>query len=551
MEPSKPQSVSDESSNLTQGSATSTSAAESASPAPSAPPLPSANDGEKATSPTDSTSVPVKVTSSASSTPVAADADKPAPAAATTDQPAAEAVAPAEDETPDKSEPTTAVIGGRTGRTSYTVTEDGWQKSDHHSRKRLPLLVLLAVLLLSTGGVLAFYVPNRPENVWKSGLNNTGKAIDSLVTKATDQKQLSSLKTSELTGDLTIKTKLISGTGTFAAKLDDKNSDSNLTVNLQSSDPADKTSAKLGADLLTQQNGTAEFPNAYVRLTGMNLVGIDALLPGVSKYDNKWIFLSSDFLKQHMQKSTAAAFDASKRPSAQDVADFAKTVSGVTKQYVFSADANKAVLNQKSFVGKEMLDGASAYHYTATVNKQHAADYCKALVVSVAQTNLFKKMVVADERAKQQTSMTKDCQAQTDRINQNETIDVWVDAKYKVISKIRQYNPDNHKSYTDIGQHYTGGNQLQLYLKSHDDSPSADLSVDLTLDTSNYTVNGTFNSTSGGSDNAESMTGHFNIKATSKAVQVTTPTGAVKAEDIFKALQLPVDKALPLPTQSL
>jgi hypothetical protein len=61
--------------------------------------------------------------------------------------------------------------------------------------------IALGLVLLS-GGVFGLYLPNTPTSVYSTGINRSGKALNALVTTATDQKQLAAYNTSAITGSV-------------------------------------------------------------------------------------------------------------------------------------------------------------------------------------------------------------------------------------------------------------------------------------------------------------------------------------------------------------
>ncbi len=98
------------------------------------------------------------------------------------------------------------------------------------SRKRLIwfIVALVVVLGLAAGYTFAFFLPAQPGNMYKSGLTNTGKALDKLITYS-DKHKVSDYKSASFTGSAQVK----SAEGSFDFDVSgsvDKKGNSNATV---------------------------------------------------------------------------------------------------------------------------------------------------------------------------------------------------------------------------------------------------------------------------------------------------------------------------------
>jgi hypothetical protein len=445
----------------------------------------------------------------------------------------------------------TAVVGGDFGSTSYNVTDSGLHSITGGGKKKFFLAggVAVAVLLLSGGWVFGMYLPSKPENVWKTGLDRTGKAVDSIVQNATDLKKLDLLKTSELSGDLTVKSDSLNMNGDFTAKLDDTNSNSSLNLTLKQQGGA--SDLKLSAKVLTQLDKSAQYPNTYFQINGITALGLDAFVPKISTYDGKWIEVNGDYLKKSIGQSGGSADNPKNQITSKDVAEAVRVVSAATKDYVLTSDASKAVLLNKGFVAKETVDGLKAYHYTATLDKTHAKAYCQALGTNVATTNVFKKLVDEKDRNTQKDSLIKSCQDSADKIKSTDTFDLWIDSHYKLIHKVRVYNSTGNKTYADFGQNYKGDDNLNLFLKVHNPTQKMDFNLTSTTNSKTFASSGTLSFTSGDKTNALSVKANYKVKSAGGSAQVTKPTVTIKIEDLLQQLGIPTSDTSLLPTQSL
>jgi hypothetical protein len=403
-------------------------------------------------------------------------------------------------------------------------------------RKRLLLIgAPLIVLLLAGGAVFGLYLPNTPGNVWNTALNRTGKALDTIVTSATETKQLESYKTSQVTGNITATFGDNTYSGDLTSKYDDTNSDSGINITLKSSDGT----KKIGAQLLTQSAAGSVYPNLYFKISGLKDLGVEDLAPGLTTYDNRWIFASSDYLKG-LGASLSEGDEKKQSPvTAADTAEVARSVTKVTREYVFSTASDKGVFVKKRFVAKETVDGISAYHYKVGVNTAHATAYCEAVSATVINSKVYKKMTGADDAqiAKSKAESKTSCASNTkDNLKSGDEYDLWVDGKYKLIHKIRQYDKDSTTEYTELGQNYKGNDEISLFLNHINTKDGSSSKTTLGTNLKTNMTNASFAYTNGDKTNPISVKATMTMKPLTGKLQTTKPTDSIQLQDVLDQL---------------
>lgn len=433
---------------------------------------------------------------------------------------------------------TSAVVMGGEG-SSVPPTPVASAPKKRWTRKRLLLLVALplVVVLAGVGIVFGLYLPNTPDGVWNTGLNRTGTALDKLTTTATEAEQLDKLTASELTGKIDATWEGGTFSGDVKASFDQKDTDSGLNIAV-----TDETGKKreLSAKLLTQLKKDAKYPDVYFQLKGFANMGLDTLVPGINAYDGKWIVADSKYIESMIQ-SMGVDEEATKREdiTSADIHEVTKVITSVTNEYVFTTDADKAILVQKSFVGKEDLDGTTAHHYKATINNDNAKAYCVAVARAVLDTKVAKKLSGADNEqlAKYKKDASKDCD---EDYVPKEDMDVWIGGKYRLIQKIR-FNMADSTDYIDVGQQYDNGDEVTLYATYNaEDKSSTKFSVTMNV----KTYDTSFGLIAKG--DSYNVTVNVTAKASDEDVKVTPPAGAVPFEQFMNAMQQTSD----LSTQS-
>jgi len=392
----------------------------------------------------------------------------------------------------------------------------------------------LALVLAVSGFVFGYYIPNQPENVYRTGLERSGDAIHEMILQSTDAEKLEQIKKSEFDGSLEVTSDEFNASGNFNAKLDPTKSDSSLDVKYKEKDQQEKS---FTLKALTELKEGSRFPNVYLQISGLKALQLDDIAPGFSDYDGKWIVVEADYLE-----SLGAGFlppeekKNKENVSAEEVAELIRSISEVNNEYLFSTDPSKAVLENREYLGKEKTEeGIDSFHYKVGVNKDNAVAYCKALSDKVLSSRAVKKFIDADDKQIEEykKSSIEDCDKSKDDIKQDETFDMWVDSKYKIIHKIRIYEEkDKTDKYTDIGQIYNGGDKLSFFVRYHDDKNN--LNVKFTLDVDIKQLNSKAKITAS-QEGADSFNGSGSIAAKPYDGEINTdkPAGAIPISEIL------------------
>lgn len=393
------------------------------------------------------------------------------------------------------------------------------------------------LILLTAGVVFGLYLPNTPSSVWNSSLNRTGDALEQIVTTATDPKKLEAYKSSEISGTADITVDKQQYNGTFNSKFDQSNSDSGLTVTTK--DSTGKT-AKLNAKVLTTLAAKSNYPDVYLQVTGLKALGLDSFIPSLTAYEGKWIMIDSSYLESIGSSYLSSSTNADqKQITSSDISAAAQTVTKVSNEYLFTTDDTKAVFTRDSFVGKETIDGLNTYHYKVSIDMDHAKAYCQALSTAVVSTEAYKKLSGASdtELAEAKKKAGSECgDVVKEDFKTGGAFDLWIDKSRKVIYKIRVTDSENKANYAEIGQNYTGGDTLGLFVKYHDAAAKTD--TKFTVETNLKT-----NATSGsyiakGTDSDDPYDVNITVKATpsTESVKVTKPSPVTPVQEVMNKL---------------
>lgn len=391
-------------------------------------------------------------------------------------------------------------------------------------------------MLIIAGFVFGYYLPNRPGAVWNTGLDRSGKALDELLTQATDKEQLEQYKKSEVKASMDIKSQGNDLSGTFTGRFDNSRADGELKFTGKENGSA---SVNIGMKFISILADGATYPDSYIQLNGLKALGADSLAPGASQYDGKWISVKAKYLESlGLPVPSADKKNNDSQVNAGDISEVIRATSSVAKDYVFTSNKDRALIEQRSFVGKEKVDGITAYHYKAGINKSHGEQFCTAYYDKLAGTSLYKKLNQNDQEKinKSRDNDIKSCKKDDiGSIKDSDTFDIWIGGKYKLIHKIRVTDDKNKGTYWDIGQNYNGGDEISLFSNYHyaGDTP-ADVSVNFTTNIKTVDSKGALSVNYGKGNDAWQATATFEIKPLSGELNLEKPADSIPIETILK-----------------
>lgn len=403
------------------------------------------------------------------------------------------------------------------------------------NRKLLLFGLPIILILLVAGVVFGYYIPNKPENVYKTGLDRSGDALEMILEKATNQETYDKFKKSEVTATMDINYDNQNINGDFTAKFDESKLDTDLNLSFPSGDSGQ---AELGFSVLSDKAQDKQFPDTYLNLRGVKALGADLFLPGIGKYDGKWLAISSDYIQSIADDYGIEAKEQDNTenyPTFDEISSFIREVYSDTNEYVFTSDPEKAVLENRQYLGKEDVDGVSTHHYEVGLNKENFKSYCEAVSNTLLSSSVYKKFSGSSEEAieSEKQKIGEDCQASSEDIKDEETFEMWVDAKYKLIKKIRIYSGEEKTEYFEMGQNYDGSDKVSLFFGFHSDDGPFDIKTTLTTDLNIGESSGEIIFNGGGADAYDGKI-TMSMKPLSGDFEITKPKNTTNIEKLLK-----------------
>lgn len=435
---------------------------------------------------------------------------------------------------------------GVTGSTFVSMSDGA--KSAARRPWKMVAITTGAMLLLAGVGVFGFYLPNTPSRVWSSGMSRSGKALATIVEKAAEQETIERYQQSKMSLEASLTWGQSTGKLTWNGTSDEKNSRGKLILSTAEGDSLGSgASSKYEGtlDYLLQYADQKQFPDFYFKVSDLRNIPLNDYNQQLGAYLNKWIFVGAESLKEYYPDITADNLDKNKRITSTDVADAAKTLTETVRDYVLTSDGGKAVIIQKSFIGKETIDGVKTYHFKAGINRENAKKYCEVLVEKMSATSFYKKLASTSGETETDTdtrASVKSCQQSVDdTFKDSNTYDVWIDGTRKLIHKIRiPAEQGSDESYTDIGQMYKGGDTVSLFMRYH---TGADYPYDVEWTVSTNTATGVTTSKAWGKppkidDDSIQFDVTFRSEPTKESVDGTVPKDAIPITTVMNTLGL-------------
>jgi hypothetical protein len=423
-------------------------------------------------------------------------------------------------------------------------------------------ILLIALLILgggSAGAYFGYFVPNKPENVWRTALINSGKGYDKLSQYATSKKNVKGMSAKgsfKFSGS-------VAADGTFNGLSDGKNGQ--LTGSVSA------VGLKINYDVRAIDSA-GNTPDIYFKIDGIQ--GLGSLVGGyvdesaknqiakaLNGLNGQWYFVDHTLFDQFAQSSNSSL-----QFNSGDVDQVLKAVGDASKQYLFTNNNEKMAIVVKQYVGKEKQDGNTVYHYKVGVNKTNLEAYNKALCNNLAKTKLFK--LFGGHVGAGDVDLIQNCKDATgiDKIDDTRTADAWVDLHTKLIHKIRFTEKGNSNNYTEIAQNYKGGDEIPFSIGVHEQE-SVDSGIDtqskskpttttglinmkLNTKTNTFTLNANFEDTG---DTNDKGTFNLTVAPSNATAKVDKPAGAKTIIELLNDLglsDLTADTGSPGSTQS-
>ncbi len=383
------------------------------------------------------------------------------------------------------------------------------------------------VALLAAGYVFGLYLPNKPEAVFSKSLSQSGMALDKLIDYTKEQEK-NPAKSAVMDGKVNVKASEVSFDMTMEGKSSGNDADVTMDANFMGQ--------KLTADLRMLKAEGSDNPDIFFKVNGAKdmLEGFGEDASQIAPYENKWIAVDHTLLDTYTSQAVGGA-SLTTSPTSDQINDALAKVQAVNREYIFTDNASKAVVEYKSFEGKSTIDGREVNQYKATYNKEHLTAYVKALSTALDESKLndwFKEQ--SEGKSFSESMQLEELEKSIKDAKDNYIFDMYVDVKTKLVHSLVFTDPDNQKDTFTIYQKYTGGSSYPFGLKVNTDGSGQKSMFDISLsvDTKSDVVKVGLD----GEMSGAKLTGSFTITPSNEEVKVEKPAGAIPVTTFMNQL---------------
>lgn len=423
----------------------------------------------------------------------------------------------------------------------FTPPPEELLKKPSHKKRNIIIALVILFIASGVGAYFGYFVPNKPENIWKSALVNTGKGYDEIIKHSENAAKISDWsQEAEFNIDGAIE-----ADGTFTGETSGNTSKVNGDISAMG--------MKLGFDVRTIPS-TTDVPDMYFKVAGLDGLGTllaqddPTVASALNGLNNQWYVIDHTLFEQLEGVSDNPAAEI----TGKDVTDLFKQFGVTSNKYVFTDDAENAAVVVKDQIGRETKNGRSVYHYTVDANEKQADKYVTALCNDLKGSKIGKllsssigedaidcstdsKAAAGDVQLKAE-ELTKKAGAESDL-----TVDAWVDTKTKLFHAIRFSDKKDKKTFVEISQNFTGGDEMPFKLEMRDeaDGVTTDVKLEATVNTKTQemSVRGTIASSDPSNDDND-VEGDisFTMKPSKSQPKVERPEGAKNIMELLNAL---------------
>lgn len=348
-------------------------------------------------------------------------------------------------------------------------------------RRRVLLVVsTIAILVVGAGvtSVFAWYLPSRPDALYATALERTGKGYD-VALNTLKSSPFTSAKSLEEKATFSLKATGIAGDGTYTSKGNASNGIFGLSVGINGT--------RIAVDGVLKTPNGATAPDVYIKPAGIKGLGSSFGYPNLDTIDKQWIVIDHTLLEAASSQLVETATPA--LPTEKQLIAALEVMGTVSKTYVFTGDESKQIMQQSRFVGTENEDRREVHHYKVKLNKANARTFVAELMRSLDDSKFgeWTSAVLGEDLSG--SSYEQSVLKSIDSINDTETFDMWIDASTKLLYKIRLTDVADEGTYVDIGLPIENAKTLPLSLLYKVDNAKTKGSI--TLNTSYDSISNT------------------------------------------------------------
>jgi hypothetical protein len=416
------------------------------------------------------------------------------------------------------------------------------------SNKKLLYAAIIGAALIALAAYFAWYLPNRPENVYSTSMERTGMVLEDFasdISSMLSEESLNQFESLELNGELSIKTPDYNINGSLITYTQKPNTDSTITLKVDPKDENSNEGFDVKAEIITNRKEADKFFNTYFKISGLKQLDPSNSASEFGFLEDQWVSLTSDYIESVSDDTdyldVDEGLDIVKDLTSQDVEELVTAVIDDMQEYVFTADEEKGIIKVLEYIGEEEPEpDLKTFRYTATIDRDNYLTYCDVSSETVSSSTFSQKVRLEDQtQEEQKASIKKSCQEGLDEYEDEDYFEIWADRKTRLIHKMRFYDDINDlKTYGEIGQRYRGGDEIPLfvnYVDGSDEQQKQEYKATLSMNqsTNTWQFNVDYQKTG---DKPLKVGAKLSVKPHTGDIRTEEPEGAMTVEELYEQL---------------
>ncbi|MEI7838282.1 MAG: hypothetical protein WCI37_00680 [bacterium] len=405
--------------------------------------------------------------------------------------------------------------------------------------KHKKLIIFLIILILLIGGGIGFYFLYwmNPAVMWSRSLNSLGFAYG----KAADyslQQTTTKYAGLHFDGNLTATSGKNNYSGKIIIDTYNKNTQTNLDINIGLD--------KVNLNEMSIEQPNSSIPDVYLNISGYKKFNVGTLLGldnnAANSIDGQWVKIDQSLIGSAINSQSMQIKNNSL--SSKDIAQTVKDLESVNKKYIFNSDKKYAVTKILKNYGYETIDGHRTYHYKIGFNKENVKNYITDLSSQLTTTPLGKWTMQKYNKPIDKLINTESLKASADKINDSDSVDVWIDSSLSYIYRVRISDSKNPTiNYLDTGLEFNNFSQIPFYINfnSSSDGTTSKLVAKTIIDTKKQTISGNLQYTISGQGDSTSVNLNTNFNQSNKKLTLIAPTKYITLKQALNQLGLGAD----------
>ena len=395
-------------------------------------------------------------------------------------------------------------------------------------KKRAPIIAAALVLAGAVAGVFGWYIPNRPENVYRTGLDRTGQMIEQLDEQFAAVNEIVASEGFEMDGEMAVRAEEVSFAGTMSARSSAGSSETSVDISGELGDDSLGMNMSIGFDAITDIAEGNDYPDVFFRLRGGEFLSMT--LPVLGDLSDQWVQVDAEVIDEFVGELSEEAEDEGDFGGYMElVQDIGETIN----EYVFTSD-DKSIIQLDEIVGAEERNGVRTYRYDVSINQENTEPLCAELYDTINESAFIRGQLggLSESSAEERDDDIAECVNGLENFDNEIDMTMWIDRRTKMIHQLRFEDDDGFR--LEVGQTYDRTDEFDVFLRASDDE--LELDFVMTIDNAKPSIAMTFDVWLDEMEDDDEFTVSMTMEPFDGPVEIERPTDTIDFEEFVERL---------------